>query len=165
MGSSMKPTIFNERVAAALRKWHQAAKKHIKRKKGPVSITPISSKPATPLHHYMSPLHLLKYYQNEMDSLQNSPKKSNLIRWKSDTPSPSYTNYQGNDSSSTYHPNSGDGSSSQHHHQLQRVELSYGIEYEKKGNNEASSSEVRPISQHENDVEPKEFSFDRRASV
>ncbi|KAL1345421.1 hypothetical protein HN51_019169 [Arachis hypogaea] len=32
MGSNMKPTIFNERVAAALRNWHQSAKRNIKKK-------------------------------------------------------------------------------------------------------------------------------------
>ncbi|CAA6655637.1 unnamed protein product [Spirodela intermedia] len=30
MGSNMKPTIFNDTVASALRKWHRTAKKHIK---------------------------------------------------------------------------------------------------------------------------------------
>ena len=33
MGSTMKPTIFNERVAMALRNWHHTAKKNIKHNK------------------------------------------------------------------------------------------------------------------------------------
>ncbi|KAL5845761.1 hypothetical protein ACOSQ3_009285 [Xanthoceras sorbifolium] len=34
MGSNMKPAIFNEKVAEALRKWHHTAKKQIKQNKG-----------------------------------------------------------------------------------------------------------------------------------
>ncbi|MED6184320.1 hypothetical protein PIB30_046340 [Stylosanthes scabra] len=34
MGSNMKPTIFNERVASALKNWHQSAKRNIKNKAG-----------------------------------------------------------------------------------------------------------------------------------
>lgn len=48
MGSSMKPTIFNERVATALRNWHHTAKKNIKQNNnGSVSGTPLSSRPTT----------------------------------------------------------------------------------------------------------------------
>ncbi|MED6218526.1 MLO-like protein 12 [Stylosanthes scabra] len=50
MGSNMKPTIFNERVASALRNWHQSAKSNIKKKAGSSSFSqtttpsPITSK-------------------------------------------------------------------------------------------------------------------------
>lgn len=73
MGSNMKPTIFNERVAVALKNWHHTAKKHIKQNKG--SVTPLSSRPSTPSYN-MSPVHLLRNYRGEMDSVQTSPRRS-----------------------------------------------------------------------------------------
>lgn len=78
MGSNMKPTIFNERVAKALRTWHQTARKQIKKNRHSGSVTPISSSPSTPLHG-SSPAHLLRYYknENELNSLPNSPRISN----------------------------------------------------------------------------------------
>uniref|UniRef100_A0A2P2N3Q4 Uncharacterized protein MANES_10G044600 n=1 Tax=Rhizophora mucronata TaxID=61149 RepID=A0A2P2N3Q4_RHIMU len=78
MGSSMRPTVFNEGVATALRKWHQTAKKHTKRGKHSESHTPMSSRPATPTHG-MSPVHLLHNYRGSTapNSLQASPRISN----------------------------------------------------------------------------------------
>ncbi|XP_038895755.1 MLO-like protein 6 [Benincasa hispida] len=88
MGSTMKPTIFNERVAAALRNWYHSARKHIKHNRG--SITPMSSRPATPTHN-MSPVHLLRYHRSEVDSFHTSPRRSpfETDRWDNDSPSPS----------------------------------------------------------------------------
>ncbi|KAI4385504.1 hypothetical protein MLD38_003522 [Melastoma candidum] len=82
MGSTMKPTIFNDRVAMALRKWHQSAKKHLKQQsKAPASasVSPFSSRPVTPSHH-MSPMHLLRHYRGEVESTppRMSPSRSNL---------------------------------------------------------------------------------------
>ncbi|KAK3038423.1 hypothetical protein RJ639_030589 [Escallonia herrerae] len=74
MGSSMKSTIFNERVAKALHNWHQSAKKQIKQnRRHPASgpVTPLSSRPSTPLHG-TSPVHLLHYYRSEIDSIFTS---------------------------------------------------------------------------------------------
>lgn len=87
MGSTMKPTIFNERVAAALRNWHHAAKKHIKLNK--VSMTPMSSRPTTPSHPSTHPF---RSYRSEAESFQNSPRKSNFDsdRWNAGSPSPSH---------------------------------------------------------------------------
>lgn len=103
MGSTMKATIFNERVAVALRNWHQTAKKHIRQNRvGPLSLsgTPTSSRPTTPSHH-MSPVHLLRYYRSEADSFPASPRRSNLDSqpWDNsninvDSPSPSYSHHQ-----------------------------------------------------------------------
>lgn len=60
MGSTMKPTVFNETVAKAIRTWHHTARKHIKQKRhaGAVNVTPSSlqSQPSTP-----SPVQLLRY--------------------------------------------------------------------------------------------------------
>ncbi|XP_047171556.1 MLO-like protein 6 [Vigna umbellata] len=101
MGSTMKPTIFNERVAEALRKWHQTAKKQIRQNRvGPLSLsgTPMSSRPTTPSHH-MSPMHLLRYYRSEIDSFPASPRRSNFDGdhtqpWEIDSPSPSYSQHE-----------------------------------------------------------------------
>ncbi|XP_031396521.1 MLO-like protein 12 [Punica granatum] len=76
MGSNMKPTIFNDRVANALRNWHQTAKKQVKQNRGG-AVTPISSRPGTP-SHTMSPVHLLRHYKPEADSVQASPRMSSF---------------------------------------------------------------------------------------
>ncbi|MFQ6647306.1 hypothetical protein Gotur_021504 [Gossypium turneri] len=77
MGSNMRPTIFNERVATALRNWHQKAKKHTKQNKQSHSqnTTPLSSRPATPTHG-MSPVHLLHNYPRSVESYPTSPTLS-----------------------------------------------------------------------------------------
>lgn len=77
MGSTMRPTIFNERVAAALRNWHQQAKKHTKQGKHSHSqnTTPLSSRPATPTH-VTSPVHLLHNYPRSVESYPTSPELS-----------------------------------------------------------------------------------------
>ncbi|KAH7663061.1 mlo protein [Dioscorea alata] len=75
MGSNMKPAIFNEKIADALRKWHHTAKKRLKESRKSGSNTPLStSRPATPVHGF-SPVHLLRYYRSELDSAQTSPTK------------------------------------------------------------------------------------------
>ncbi|RRT69981.1 hypothetical protein B296_00005345 [Ensete ventricosum] len=73
MGSNMKPTIFDERVATALRKWHHLARKHLKESRRSGNASPLStSRPATPRHGW-SPVHLMHYNRSEPDSVQNSP--------------------------------------------------------------------------------------------
>ncbi|CAL9078470.1 unnamed protein product [Musa textilis] len=76
MGSNLKPTIFDERVATALRKWHHTVRKRLKENRRSGSVTPSlsTSKPATPTHG-LSPVHLLQYHHNKGESLQTSPKK------------------------------------------------------------------------------------------
>ena len=149
MGSTMKPTIFNERVALALRNWHHSAKKHLRENKGSVSVTPMSSRPATPSHH-MSPVHLLRNYRSEMDSVQTSPRKSNfdLEHWETESPSPSHR-----------HRPTGDGSSSYHHHQMDKSNIGYD-----KDVTEVNLGIVAPIpqparAQHEIDIGLKDFSL------
>ncbi|KAF1884616.1 hypothetical protein Lal_00028497 [Lupinus albus] len=75
MGSTMKHTIFNDRVATALKSWHHTAKKHVKDSKH-ASATPFSSRPATPTHG-LSPVHLLYRHHGRSDSTQTSPRTSN----------------------------------------------------------------------------------------
>uniref|UniRef100_A0A1J3ITA9 MLO-like protein n=1 Tax=Noccaea caerulescens TaxID=107243 RepID=A0A1J3ITA9_NOCCA len=70
MGTSMRPTIFNDRVANALKKWHHMAKKQTKHGHSE-SNTPHSSRPATPTHG-MSPVHLLHNYNNRSLDQQTS---------------------------------------------------------------------------------------------
>ncbi|XWS52688.1 hypothetical protein CRYUN_Cryun11dG0092400 [Craigia yunnanensis] len=145
MGSNMKPTIFNERVAAALRNWHLTAKKHVKKNKG--SVTPFSSRPNTPSQH-TSPVHLLRNYRSEMDSLHTSPRRSNfdIEQWDTDSPSP--------------HPNYGDGSSSHHHNMAEKVQEDHD-----KDIIQPNLNEQRNPTQHEINIGPKEFSFERKTSI
>ncbi|PSR98905.1 MLO-like protein [Actinidia chinensis var. chinensis] len=78
MGSSMKPTIFGDQVTLALRNWHRTAKKQVKHIRHSEHTTPFSSRPGTPVHG-MSPVHLLRGYKtNDIDSLQPSPRASNI---------------------------------------------------------------------------------------
>jgi mlo protein len=152
----MKPTIFNERVAAALRNWHHTARKNLKQNKGSVTGTPMSSRPTTPSHH-MSPVYLLRNYRSEADSLHTSPRKSNfdIERWETESRSPSH-----------HHHPVGEGSSS-YHHGRQTDQTNY-IEYDVK---EPTSSQVAPLPQmdrleHQIDIgPPKDFSFDKRTSL
>lgn len=119
MGSTMKPTIFNERVATALKNWHHTAKKQIKQNKQlSGSVTPISSRPGTPLQG-LSPVHLLKNYRYETDSLHTSPRRSNvdyIDAWDTDgsvSPSPAHN----------HHSSSHEGSSSQYRRQQHRIQM------------------------------------------
>ncbi|CAK7327428.1 unnamed protein product [Dovyalis caffra] len=162
MGSSMKPTIFNERVATALRNWHHTARKHIKQSKGSVTATPMSSRPTTPSHH-TSPVHLLRYYRSEMDSLQTSPRRSNVDveHWETESPSPSHHNH------------AGEGSSSHRHQQQLELALAAGHEENDKDDMETGINHnqvAAPLPQpatthHEIEIVRKEFSFDRRSSL
>ncbi|ESW23746.1 hypothetical protein PHAVU_004G071700 [Phaseolus vulgaris] len=91
MGSTMKPTIFNQRVASALKNWHSTAKKQVKNSK---QNTPFSSKPSTPTYG-MSPMHLLqKHLAGRSDSAQTSPRTSNYENEQWDVEgSPSTSNH------------------------------------------------------------------------
>lgn len=67
MGSTMKSTIFNERVAMALRNWHHGAKKHVKQQnRRSQTQTPLSG-PTTP-DHSVSQAHLLRRWHSETDT-------------------------------------------------------------------------------------------------
>lgn len=72
MGSNMKPTIFSDRVANALRKWHHTARKHVKQARQTAST------PGTPSQS-MSPAHLLHRYKSEQEmSVLTSPRISSF---------------------------------------------------------------------------------------
>lgn len=156
MGSTMKPTIFNERVATALKSWHLTAKKQIKRNKKLGQVTPASSRPGTPSHG-MSPVHLLRNYQNDIDSLQTSPRMSNFDtdNWDTDgSPSPSYHQR-------------GDKETSTSHHQIQLGSMDYRNEIPEPNQLQVDIvPETIANRQHEVTIGvPKEFSFDKRQNV
>lgn len=161
----MKPAIFDERVAVALKNWHQTAKKHVKRNKGSVSGTPYSSQPGTPSHN-MSPVHLLRNYRSEMESVHTSPRRSNF-EYDTDSPSQSYTvRYEGG----------ADGSmSSRYRFEYDRREIVGDVELglaqgggpvQESG---PSTGPVQELVQTQHVIEiggpSKEFSFDKRNSI
>ncbi|KAH7537395.1 hypothetical protein FEM48_Zijuj03G0087900 [Ziziphus jujuba var. spinosa] len=103
MGTNMKPTIFNEKIAAALKNWKKTAKKNYKESnRVSEANTPFSSRPATPTHG-MSPVHLLHNYRSSTaDSLNASPRNSNLenynyLKNEDQTLSPSNRGNNGSD--------------------------------------------------------------------
>ncbi|XP_026415040.1 MLO-like protein 6 isoform X2 [Papaver somniferum] len=124
MGSSLKPTIFNDRVATALRKWHHTARKNIKQNQQSRTATgtPTSSRPATPSHRLSPghpskatysmyrlspPVNLSRYSpHNEADSLQTSPRLSIIgsENWDRDSEgSPVHQHQYQSDGSSSHH--------------------------------------------------------------
>ncbi|KAM3689114.1 hypothetical protein ACB098_09G022800 [Castanea mollissima] len=138
MGSTMKPTIFNERVANALRKWHHKAKKNIKQNQHSTST------PETPMHS-LSPFHLLHHYQGELDSIHKTQRMSNF-------------NNEGWDKN-------GPHSSSHHHDQISLPKNQRNRGQEESSAHEPSSthspSSRHPFHvQHEIDVHSIDFSFD-----
>ncbi|CAK9143227.1 unnamed protein product [Ilex paraguariensis] len=170
MGSTMKPTIFNERVATALRNWHHTAKKHIKKNKHSGLATPMSSRPATPSHG-LSPLHLLRHYKSDVDSFHTSPRRSNydFEHWDAEgSPSPTHLQ-QGGDGSSSHHPYYQGNSSLSHHHHHQ-IELG-NVEHERDEAQEPSSAQLAPLpernrEQHEIKIRgPNDFSFAKRETT
>lgn len=67
----MKPTVFNDKVATALKSWHHTAKKQIKHGRNSESTTPFSSRPTTPTHG-SSPIHLLRNVHKRSRSADES---------------------------------------------------------------------------------------------
>ncbi|KAL8204712.1 hypothetical protein R6Q57_010335 [Mikania cordata] len=145
MGSTMKPTVFNERIANALRAWHQTAKKQIKLNKKSGQVTPMSSRPGTPTHG-MSPVHLLRANRNDNDNFDTD-------NWDTyGSPSPSYHQHQ----------------LTMSHRQLELRSMDHSSEI----NDPGSSQMVVAVPQTDaNQLQlvtievPKEFSFDKRSSV
>ncbi|KAA8518776.1 hypothetical protein F0562_016450 [Nyssa sinensis] len=141
MGSTMKPTIFNERVAKALHNWHQTARKNIKHNRHSGSVTPMPSRPGTPLHG-TSPVHLLRHYRSELDSVHTSPRISNFDNefWEAD--------------GSALHHDDGD----HRNHDLAGEEK---VAQEQSSIHSAPQPQALHI-QHKIDIHPADFSFDKR---
>lgn len=142
MGSTMKPTIFNDRVANAIRKWHHAAKKHVKQNK---HASPASA-PGTPLHG-MSPVHLLRHYHSEqdMDSVQTLPRMS-------------YFESEGPNESPSRHDNDDVPWSNQSRNQGQEEEIS--AHYQPNSVNNSLPGYGNRI-QHEIQIHRRDFSFEK----
>ncbi|WVZ15229.1 hypothetical protein V8G54_012795 [Vigna mungo] len=100
MGSTLKPTIFNDRVAAALKKWHHTSKKNVKHRKHSKAknFSPFSSKSSTPTVG-MSPIHLLhRHPAGRSDSARTSPRNSNYENEQCDVQGESFArNHPGTD--------------------------------------------------------------------
>lgn len=152
----MKPTIFNDRVATALKKWHHTAKKNVKESRhNSAAVTPVSSRPGTPSHG-MSPVHLLRGYHrsDQVDSAQSTPRRSNYEfeqNWDADdhgSPSPPRFHNQGG----------GDGSSSSYMHQIQLGHVRHDVQQV----HDPRMLQIVPVPpQHEINIEHADFSFDR----
>lgn len=157
MGSTMRSTIFNERIVAALRSWHHTAKKHLKENKKTSSVpaSPMSSRPPTPTQG-MSPVHLLRNYRSEIDSLQSSPRGliSKSRQWDIEaSSSPSH-------SSRPLHVRG--GSSQPHLPEVVELELS-NIEVA-----DSTSLPKLPLERRRNELDfngRRDFSFDRRLNL
>uniref|UniRef100_A0A1J3JI39 MLO-like protein n=1 Tax=Noccaea caerulescens TaxID=107243 RepID=A0A1J3JI39_NOCCA len=146
MGSKMKPTVFNDKVATALKSWHHTAKKQIKHGRNSESTTPFSSRPTTPTQG-SSPIHLLRNVHKRSRSADESFANSL-------SPSP-----RRNSDFDTWDPESQhEASSSTNPHQSRFREEE---ESEKKPS--SSSVELPPTrtQQHEIAISLRDFSFKR----
>lgn len=146
MGSNMKATIFNERIVAALRTWHQKARKEVRRKRGSVTAsgTPSPS---------MSPVHLLRHFRSEVDSsVHTSPRRS--VEADSYTASPPHRiNNNINNINNNYY------------NQQQQLEMEPQRRRRLPPESRPSAVSSVDVEQHEIDIVPtKEFSFDKRIS-
>ncbi|VFQ96609.1 unnamed protein product [Cuscuta campestris] len=148
MGSKMKPTVFNERIATALKEWHHTARKRVKesrsRKTSPTA-SPMSSRPGTPSHHGMSPVHLLRGNRYRSEMTDSPSAAATQSAW----PHESYFDDErwGNNGDSQSPP---------------RFFFDIGRDGGPSGDGPTGSSRVVP-SQHEINVEEQnDFSFDKR---
>ncbi|KAK9290655.1 hypothetical protein L1049_008828 [Liquidambar formosana] len=147
MGSTMRPTIFNARVATALRKWHHTAKKHIKQQHRSGAITPSPSLPGTPSHG-MSPIHLLRHYRGERDIVPTSPRMCDFDNEVLEV----------DDSLSLSH----------HHDDVPRSQHDLGREGREAHGLSSTDTLSGPQAihlQHEIDIESNNFSFDKRFRI
>ncbi|EXB80098.1 MLO-like protein 12 [Morus notabilis] len=143
MGSNMRPTIFHDRVATALKKWHHSAKKNKKHNRHSEGNSPFSSRPATPTYG-MSPVHLLHNYRSSTapNSMHTSPRGSNVeINYYDPESSPSPNNGPANANDNT---------------QGNIAKFANVISEEGKQSQEPSSSQQH---QHEVQISLSEFSF------
>uniref|UniRef100_A0A7N0UES4 MLO-like protein n=2 Tax=Kalanchoe fedtschenkoi TaxID=63787 RepID=A0A7N0UES4_KALFE len=146
MGSSMKSTIFDDRVATALKSWHRAAKKHTKHSKHAESTTPLSSRPGTPSGS-QSPMHLLHNFR-QMESYPNTPSRhqGDHNHWERDG---SYSTLKDEDSAHTQFAQRGEAQS-----------LEAGVMQLPPGPGPIRTSSQ----QHEINIGESDFSFDKSAN-
>ncbi|XP_071734851.1 MLO-like protein 6 [Rutidosis leptorrhynchoides] len=138
MGSTMRPTIFNERVIAALKKWSHSARKRIKENKRSGQMSPMSSN--------LSPDHLLANYRSNIEMYPNE-------NWDVDHGPPTAHPYPTNESS-TFH----------HEIELSYIDgLDQADEPSLSSHDGASCSSVAIEIEHK--VVSKDFSFDKRPNI
>ncbi|XP_076918431.1 MLO-like protein 6 [Bidens hawaiensis] len=134
MGSTMKPTIFNDRVASALRKWSHTARKRIKENKKSGRVTPSSG-------HSLSPVHLLSHYRSNIDNLdQTSLTGLNIHNETYRVNGPSYP---------VGCPTSGDSSCCHHEIELSHMDQSMDQVHEPSLSEVASCSDATIKIEHE----------------
>ncbi|WRX12101.1 Mlo-related protein - like 3 [Theobroma cacao] len=145
MGTNMRPTIFNERVAAALKSWHHTAKKHTKHSRQSENTTPFSSRPATPTHG-MSPVHLLNNHPRSVESYHTSPRNSNFEndQWDLDSPRRRAIN------------------DSVHDRQLEMREVDRTVQEYPSSSSHMPQPPQTLRTQHEIDISSSDFSFAKR---
>ncbi|CAM8967390.1 unnamed protein product [Rhodiola kirilowii] len=157
MGSSMKATVFDERVAFAIKKWHKSAKRNLKLKQSRKSSslrTQTSSRPCTPTptDGSLSPVHLLRHYRSEASDVLNALPCTSL-------PEPTEnSNWEITDASGppSRHFLDGEGSNAKHYGELQAY-----LEDEDRDRRAMVPVECAII---DVEISSKDFSFDKRAS-
>ncbi|PPR89361.1 hypothetical protein GOBAR_AA31330 [Gossypium barbadense] len=154
MGTKMRSTIFNQRIAESLKNSHRTAKENTKHGKHSNNTTPFSSKPATPTHG-MSPVHLLHGYpQKSEESGHTSVTHSNFEndRWD---PVDMFANSSSHRDIDVPDVSSGGL-------QLERREVADVTVQESRALEMASMSPQIPRTQHEIDISLSNLSFTKR---
>lgn len=77
MGSTMKPVIFGDNVASAIRTWHQTAKQRAKNGRPSENVSPLTSRAATPLRAGSSPVHQKHGQYPPIEPSPNSSRRRN----------------------------------------------------------------------------------------
>ncbi|TYH67917.1 hypothetical protein ES332_D06G222400v1 [Gossypium tomentosum] len=154
MGTKMRPTIFNERVADALKNWRDTAKENTKHGRRSENTTPFSSRPGTPTRG-MSPVHLLHNYPRKSEeSGHTSPAHSDFENDKWD-PVDTFANSSSHRDIGV--PEVGRGGS-----QLEMREVADVRVLESRASQRVSTSSRIARTQHEIDISPSSFSFAKR---
>ncbi|KAK6146986.1 hypothetical protein DH2020_017898 [Rehmannia glutinosa] len=124
---------LGDTVAKALRTWHHTARKQIKKNRHSASVTPMSSRPSTPLHG-SSPVHLLQYYKSELDSVSGSPSISHHKPepWQTEQDDLSWSQHRRTheqkieeDMETQEHPNHLSSQPHHFHHEINAIDFSF----------------------------------------
>ncbi|KAK8350242.1 hypothetical protein V6Z11_A06G198900 [Gossypium hirsutum] len=154
MGTKMRPTVFNERVADALKNWRDTAKENTKQGKRSENTTPFSSRPGTPTRG-MSPVHLLHNYPRKSEeSGHTSPAHSDF---ENDNWDPADTFANSSSHRDIDVPVVSCGGS-----QLEMREVADMRVLESRASQRVSMSPRIARTQHEIDISPSSFSFAKR---
>ncbi|KAA3478317.1 MLO-like protein 6 [Gossypium australe] len=154
MGTKMRPTIFNERVADALKNWRDTAKENTKHGRRSENTTPLSSRPGTPTRG-MSPVHLLHNYPRKSEeSGHTSPAHSDFENDKWD-PADTFANSSSHRDIDV--PVVSCGGS-----QLEMRGVADVRVLESKASQRVSTPSRIARTQHEIDISPSSFSFAKR---